>query len=640
MDALRPARARRRPRLLEPRLLAAWLPAVLACLFAAAAPTVRAGPEDAVVVELTAEERAWLDAHPSITFGPDPNWPPYESFDEDGTFQGIAADHIRLVAERLGVEFEFIEKDNWAAVVKAVKAREIDCYTTAVATPDRQEYLLFTRPHVTQPGVILARTDSTETLTLEDLYGKRVAIVSGYWWEEALARDHPEIKIMPAPDIANGLGMLSFGTVDAMVNDPATSSFYIREMGITNVRIAGRTPGQTDLAVGVRKDWPLFRDIVDKALATITPEDYKAIERRWVRFEVSEADSDVPWILVLGVLAAVCALVGGVFAWNRTLKSKVAHQTDRLREELRRREDVHRAVARTTVEVTGAAAEIAASARQQALTAAEFESSAGHAAAAVETITSTLEALLDAVEGVSRVATHATNRAEAGRTQLAELDGVMRVMANANQRMGERVLQIHKSAEKIKLATVMMVKVVDQTNLLSVNSAIEAEKAGEHGRGFRVVSSEIQRLADQSATATLQIEEIVRDMQVGVDEGVREAAETRDQVSDGVAKAEHIREELGAIMSEVGKLTAQFQEIRGLVNEQSSGTEAIQGAIQRVHDGAEGLSSSSAEFSDVSAQLQQAIDGLRTDVSALRQMPAQRDASAESSAESNAASSP
>jgi len=415
--------------------------------------------------------------------------------------------------------------------------------------------------------------------------------------------------------------MLSLGSVDAMVNDPATSFHFLHEMGITNVRLAGRTPGQADLCIGVRDDWPILRDILDKALATITPEEYKAIEKRWVRLDLSVPEAGFPWGPVLGILAAVLALVGAVLVWNRMLKTKVAAQTDRLRAELQRREDVHRAVARTTVDVTGAATEIAASARQQAETARSFQASAADAAEAIEGISGTLEALLQAVEGINQVAQHTTQRAEAGRDQLDQLDGVMRVMAGANQRLGERVLRIQKSAEKIKLATVMMVKVVDQTNLLSVNSAIEAEKAGEHGRGFRVVSSEIQRLADQSASATLQIEQIVHDMQAGVDEGVREAAEARDQVAGGVAQAEHIGKELGSIMTEVGELTARFEQIRELVAGQSTGTENIQTTIQQVHDGTEAISGSSSELSAVSEELQRTIDGLRTDVSTLRQGP-------------------
>ncbi len=573
--------------------------------------------DEASKVELTAEEQAFLDAHPDITFGPDPNWPPYERFDEDGSFQGICADHLRLVAERLGVTFRFVQLKNWDAIMEAVEAREIDCYSTAKATPDRKAYMLFTRPHVRAPNIILTRTDAPEYGSLEDLHGKKVAIVKGYWWEEALAKDHPEIKVVPADDLAMALGMLSFGSVHAMLNDPATSAWTLQELGVKNVRIAARLPGETEYAIGVRKDWPLLQRIIDKALATITPEEYAAIERRHVSFDLSDGEQDFPWLLIAGILALVLLLAVAAFAGNRMLKARIAQQTEQLRAELARREEVHAAVRRTTIDVTGASAQLAASARDQSDTAEGFEASAAQATEAVQSIAGTLESLLELVHGVAGVAKETTRRAEAGRAQLAELDGVMHGMAEANQRMGERVLAIQKSAEQIKLATVMMVKVVDQTNLLSVNSAIEAEKAGEHGRGFRIVSEEIQRLADQSAEATLQIEDIVRGMRTGVDEGVREARAAREQVEAGVTRAEDIGTELHGIMSEIERLGARFEEIRTLVAAQAEGTETIRGSLRDVNDRAQIVNAASSELAEVSQSLQQAIDGLRGDVAEL-----------------------
>ncbi len=572
--------------------------------------------DEPVRVALTDEEQAWLDAHPVITFGPDPSWPPYESFDADGVFQGISADHMRLVAKRLGVRFEFVQKPTWADVVTAVKAREIDCYSTAVATEDRRAYMSFTRPHVTQPGIILSREDAPAYATLQALRGKKVCIVSGYWWEEELRRKHPSILRVTAPDIATGLGMLSFGSVDAMVNDPATSSWYIHELGITNVRIAARIPGKTELAVGVRKDWPLLRNAIDKALATITPAEFRTIERRWIAFELGE-ESEFPWLLAVGIVALLLLIAGLGLGANRMLKNRIAQQTEQLRGELERREDVSRAVGRATIEVTGAATQLAASARAQSETAAASQASSAQATAAVRGITSTVERLLEAVEAVYGVAQRTAERAESGREQLERLDVVMRVMAEANKNMGERVVALKESAGGIRLATVMMVRVVDQTSLLSVNSAIEAEKAGEYGRGFKVVAQEIQRLADQSAEATMQIEEIVSEIRRGIAAGVHEASETRVRVEGGVEQAGHIGTELGAILQEIGKLSASFEEIRELVLDQSASSETIETSLREVEQGAQASSASSAQLADVSQTLQDAVDGLREDVSAL-----------------------
>ena len=125
------------------------------------------------------------------------------------------------------------------------------------------------------------------------------------------------------------------------------------------------------------------------------------------------------------------------------------------------------------------------------------------------------------------------------------------------------------------------------------------------------MSAEIQRLADQSADATLQIEDIVRDIRKGVADGVREARTAHDQVTGGVEQAERIGQELGGIMTDVGELTSRFGEIRDLVAEQTAGTEAIRGSIEQVNEGAEAISNSSTEFSDVSRELQGIVDRLR-----------------------------
>ena len=444
-------------------LLASWTPA-------------RAGDEVRVV--LTADEQAWLDAHPTIKMAPDPKFPPYESIDESGEFVGITADYVRIVEARLGIKFTIVKNENWAKSVEDLKTRRADMWASAVVTEDREEYMAFAEPHVAMPSVILGTDPQERGITLEALHGKKVALVAGYFWQEQLAKSHPQIQMMPSPDIESGLQMLSFGIADYMVNDPATSAWFIRKGGLTNIKIVGRVTEERSLSMAVRSDWAELVPILNKALASVSPAERAAIEKRWVQFDVGAGQDSFDWTTTLWALVIVLGLILGVLVWNRTLKRKVSAQTERIRRELEQRLEVQQAVVRTTVDVTSAATEISASAQRQAETAESFESSTAEAADATQGIATTLEALLRAVESVNHVAAQTTERAEAGGRRLKELDGIMHVMADATTRMGERVQRIQKSAEKIKLATVAMVKVVDQTNLLSVNSAIEAEKAG------------------------------------------------------------------------------------------------------------------------------------------------------------------
>ena len=108
-----------------------------------------------------------------------------------------------------------------------------------------------------------------------------------------------------------------------------------------------------------------------------------------------------------------------------------------------------------------------------------------------------------------------------------------------------------KKASGINSVVTTITKVADQTNLLSINAAIEAEKAGEAGRGFLVVAREIRRLADQTAVATLDIEQMVRQMQAAVSAGVMEMDKFREDVRGGIMQTSEISGQMGQILDQV-----------------------------------------------------------------------------------------
>ncbi|MCK4355843.1 transporter substrate-binding domain-containing protein [Candidatus Bipolaricaulota bacterium] len=137
---------------------------------------------------LTAEERAWIAAHPVITVAPDPDFPPLEYFDEDGEYQGLAADYLALVEQETGLNFKIVRYASWDEVLAKARAREVDALPAAAQTPQRADYLLFSDPHIVLQGVIIARQQVKGTLTLDDLQGMRVAVVRGYVWQEFISR--------------------------------------------------------------------------------------------------------------------------------------------------------------------------------------------------------------------------------------------------------------------------------------------------------------------------------------------------------------------------------------------------------------------------------------------------------------------
>lgn len=310
-----------------------WSGLVLYCLIAlGTAVSAASAPE--TVTPLTAEERAWLADHPVIRLAPDPDFPPIEFIDEEGTYQGIAADYAALVERRLGIRFIIVKLDTWDEVLKQARSRQIDMFGAASKSPQRATYMNFTRPHIELPGAIIVRREITGELSLQDLKKLRVGVVSGYIWQDLLRNDLPDLKLKKMPDLKTGLQEVSFGSVDAMVANLAIASWYIQREGITNLRVAGETGYFGRYAFASRNDWPQLASILEKTLATITPEEHQAILKRWIAVDAEPSWLSLTTVFVIAGTLGVLLLVLG---WNRILNSRVKQRTQDLEQQLQQR---------------------------------------------------------------------------------------------------------------------------------------------------------------------------------------------------------------------------------------------------------------------------------------------------------------
>jgi len=303
---------------------------------------------------LTPDERAWLAEHPVIRLAPDPDFPPIEFIDDEGTYRGIAADYAALVGRKLGIEFSIVHLRSWDEVLEKAQRREVDMFGAASKSPQRAKYMTFTRPHIQLPGVIIVRNDTAGELRLDDLRHKRVAVVSGYIWQDLLLNDYPDLKLSAVPNLQTGLKETSFGSVDALLANLATASWYIQREGITNLRVAGESGYFGRYAFATRSDWPELNPILEKGLAAITPQEHQEILQRWIA-----VDASAPWLSrsVLWGIAGVLALLAAILAWNRSLKSQVEQRTRALEEQLEQRRRAEQAIDRANSELEQRVAE-------------------------------------------------------------------------------------------------------------------------------------------------------------------------------------------------------------------------------------------------------------------------------------------
>lgn len=272
-------------------------------------------------------------------------------------------------------------------------------------------------------------------------------------------------------------------------------------------------------------------------------------------------------------------------------------------------------VQRSSVSLMSTATEIAATAKQQEQTVHDRGSSTNEAAAAVKQISATSQELLRTMTEVNQVASETADIATLGKESLSGMDRTMRHLADSTGSISSKLSVISERAANINVFVTTINKVADQTNLLSINAAIEAEKAGEYGLGFLVVAREIRHLADQTALSTLDIERMVKEMQYSVSAGVMEMDKFSEQVRQGVREVGEIGSRLGGIIVAVQGLNNRFEQVTEGMKAQSQGADQIREAVVRINDGAGQTLDSLREFNQATGHLRQAVGELKDEVS-------------------------
>jgi len=267
------------------------------------------------------------------------------------------------------------------------------------------------------------------------------------------------------------------------------------------------------------------------------------------------------------------------------------------------------------VQVTSSATEIAATAKEQEATVAEQAASTNQIMSTVTEISATGKELLNTMEEVKQVAENTAESAIEGNTALVSMESTMAGMKAATQSISSKLSVLSEKADNINTVVVTINRVADQTNLLSLNAAIEAEKAGEYGRGFSVVATEIRRLADQTAVATWDIEQMVKEMLSAVSAGVMSMDKFTDEVNQGVSDVAKVGSQLAHIIEQVQILLPRFDTVNESTRLQSEGAEQIKESMVQLNEMAQQTAESLRQSNQSIEQLKDAASGLQEGVS-------------------------
>lgn len=272
-------------------------------------------------------------------------------------------------------------------------------------------------------------------------------------------------------------------------------------------------------------------------------------------------------------------------------------------------------VQKSGIQVNTSTTEIAAMARQQQATAGEISATTSEIGATSREISATSRELVKSMKVVGTAAEETASLASEGQAGLVRMQGTMSQIVEASGSITARLAVLNEKATNINTVVTTITKVADQTNLLSLNAAIEAEKAGEYGRGFAVVATEIRRLADQTAVATADIEQIVKEMQSAVSAGIMGMDKFSEEVRRGVAEVAQVGEQLVQVVQQVQALTPSFEMVNEGMQSQAVGAEQISEALGQLSEAAQQTVESLRQSNQAIEQLNDATRGLQDGVS-------------------------
>ena len=239
----------------------------------------------------TTAEKEWLDRHKIIRVGVQTNWPPMSSVEGNLPPEGMSIDLLEVMNKNLGGIMKPVS-GTWSELLDAVREKRLDAVIDIAPIRSRMGQFAFTEPYVVIPHVLVTKEGRSDLKDVSALAGKTLAVEKGYAMNDFIRAHYPDIKILETADTRAALKAVAAGQADAWAGNRAAAKYQIdaHQTEFDTLRIGAAVEGQSStLAIGVREDWGVFRDILNKAINGITPAQGKFITEPWLSGKINEA---------------------------------------------------------------------------------------------------------------------------------------------------------------------------------------------------------------------------------------------------------------------------------------------------------------------------------------------------------------
>jgi two-component sensor histidine kinase/ABC-type amino acid transport substrate-binding protein len=275
-------------------------------------------------IAFTPEEAEFINEHPSIFFGYEPRWEPYEIY-KDGEYQGIVGEYVKILSRETGIDFRPIPDLTWQESIDGVMEGFIMMVPCCAITPERQKRLNFTQVYINDPMVIVVRKDYKYIGGLDDLRGCTIVLPDNYYTTEMIRMKYPEYNIITKPTIYECMEAISFQYADVFIDNLAVVSYYMNHLGFSNLKISAPT-GLKDngIALATSQEFPILRDIAQKVLNAIPAATHSEIRQKWISVDYGSGFFNHRYVqLTIIYTVILLSLIVVFIVWTKTLKKQI-----------------------------------------------------------------------------------------------------------------------------------------------------------------------------------------------------------------------------------------------------------------------------------------------------------------------------
>ena len=233
-------------------------------------------------VQLSASEQRWLEQHPAVKVGYIGTFAPLAFAGENARFSGLSAQVLDRISLRTGLKFEAVRGESFNQQLEQLKAGQLDLLAVITPSVERQATLRFTRPYLSNPYVLVCAIGNKAPVTLDDLAGKRVAVIGRNALRELILAHAADVRFIEVDSPAQAMALVASGGADAALNSLISARYIIARQYRDKLQVAstvGAEPAHISFATQ-RGAFELY-SILNKALLSIAPEEMDELANRW-----------------------------------------------------------------------------------------------------------------------------------------------------------------------------------------------------------------------------------------------------------------------------------------------------------------------------------------------------------------------